>query len=114
MKVGSPREVKTHEYRYDALGRRLMSRYRGPWECRFTNSSLCRATLDWQVWNGSALLAETRSVEIGVSPDTPNADGSVVYTHGARLDVPLSLARHSRSASCDFTVAASSYFESSR
>ena len=96
--------MRSHEYRYDALGRRIMSRYRGPYECRYTNSSDCRATIDWHVWNGSELLFESRAVESELPPDYPNFDGTVVYTQGERLDVPLSIARSSASSPCDFTV----------
>jgi RHS repeat-associated protein len=105
MVVTDSVRMRSHEYRYDALGRRIMARYRGPYECQYTNSTDCRGTLDWQVWNGDELLCENRTVENGLPPGTANFDGTVVYTNGARLDVPLSITRSSASSSCDFTIA---------
>ncbi|NUQ93709.1 MAG: hypothetical protein HOQ26_12465 [Gemmatimonadaceae bacterium] len=101
---GDSVHIKTWEYRYDALGRRIMSRYRGPWEYRNNNGSSNRATLDYQTWDGSELLAETRAVESALPPGTPNFDGLVVYTNGAQLDVPLSIYRSSSSSPCAFVI----------
>lgn len=105
MVVTDTVRMRSHEYRYDALGRRIMARYRGPYECQYTNSSDCRGTLDRQVWNGDELLFESRTVENGLPPGTANFDGTVVYTNGARLDVPLSITRSSASSICNFTIA---------
>ena len=97
--------VATTEYRYDALGRRLMTRYRGPISCEFQSNPTCRATLLHQFWDGSALLAESQESDPqNAGPGTTGWDGDVVYTHGRELDVPLSILRRSPSTSCTFTV----------
>jgi len=97
--------VATTEYRYDALGRRLMTRYRGPISCEFQSNPTCRATLLHEFWDGSTLLAEAQESDpSNAGAGTTGWDGDVVYTHGRELDVPLSILRRSPSTSCTFTV----------
>ena len=72
------------EYRYDALGRRVMTRTR-------QNSSACWSpcvsSTTRVVWDGDQLLYEVRSVEgQGV---TGAEGGTVAYTHAAGIDAPV-------------------------
>lgn len=100
---GDSVKTVTTEYEYDALGRRVLARYRGPYSCHLENKPECRSTLDRQYWVGDQLLAETRTMEDGYSGTVgPGFDGSVVYTHGPGIDEPLAMRRES--SLCQFTV----------
>jgi RHS repeat-associated protein len=65
------------EYRYDALGRRIMVRSRPDPRCTLAS---CYEYIDRYVWDGSQILHEWRSTH-----------GGVTYTHGGGIDVPVSL-----------------------
>jgi RHS repeat-associated protein len=100
--TGDSTKSTTLEYRYDALGRRIAVRYRGPHSCRMDNNPQCRSFDDRQYWVGDQLLAETRTMENGYSgTQGPGFDGSVVYTHGLGIDRPLSM---HRVGLCQFTA----------
>jgi RHS repeat-associated protein len=67
------------EYRYDALGRRIMVRGRPDPRCTLAG---CEAYLDSYVWDGAQILSEWRQGSAG---------GRVTYTHGPGIDAPVSL-----------------------
>jgi len=83
------------EYRYDALGRRIMVRERRD---DLSNQMYAYSTLDRVIWDGNQVLFELRApggstanldgAAIG-SPNPPY--GSVGYLHGRDLDEPLAL-----------------------
>jgi len=93
------------EYRYDALGRRILVRSRKASDC--THSQFCLSTIDRFVWDGDQLLYEIRYPGgDGVSNallerDTARIDvtglpapyGRVAYAHGLGIDRPLSIIR---------------------
>jgi RHS repeat-associated protein len=90
------------EYRYDALGRRILVRTRQEQACENRcNNSVTRA-----VWDGDQLLYEMRypgrtgapaaemEQDTGYVPLSRAGEyGRVAYTHGQELDQPLALAR---------------------
>jgi RHS repeat-associated protein len=71
------------EYRYDALGRRVLQRMRRDSLC---TGSECTSAIERYVWSGDQLLYEIRA---------PGGDefGRVGYTHAAGIDAPLSVIR---------------------
>jgi YD repeat-containing protein len=69
------------EYRYDALGRRIMVRGRPDPRCTLAG---CEVYLDTYVWDGAQILSEWRQGPAG---------GRVTYTHGPGIDAPVSLWR---------------------
>jgi len=93
------------EYRYDALGRRILVRTRSPWFCAPT----CRNAITRVLWDGDQVLYEISSPgRTGVPVDSIEQDtgqvtlqqysnyapyGRVLYTHGPGLDAPLGLVR---------------------
>ena len=98
------------EYRYDALGRRILVRTREDWNCQ----SRCMETLRRVLWDRSAIAAEVSApgatgtlpsrMEADTGLATPVADwihgaeagfftGRVVYVNGPSLDRPLALYR---------------------
>jgi len=102
------------EYRYDALGRRVLLRSRGEWGCLGDG---CRKLLQRFVWDGDQLLYEISSpggtgetaanMERDVNQPLPAQGvnqsgfptssyyytGRVAYTHGLGLDAPLGVIR---------------------
>jgi RHS repeat-associated protein len=93
------------EYRYDALGRRVLVRTRQEWKCGLN----CRNAITRTVWDGDQILYEIRS-QGGTSATNTQLEqdtdhfvdqtgslyfpyGRIVYTHGIGLDDPLSLIR---------------------
>jgi RHS repeat-associated protein len=81
------------EFRYDALGRRVLKRTRrGQPICRSNSTTVdCSNVVERFVWSGNNLLWETRSDD-----DNPAAGhvggehlGAVGYTHGGGTDQPL-------------------------
>ncbi|MGH7719357.1 MAG: RHS repeat-associated core domain-containing protein [Gemmatimonadaceae bacterium] len=95
------------EYRYDALGRRILLRSRNfcTGSRQLGAENLCRSGIRRTVWDGDQLLYEIQyDGEVGVSAaaleyDTvtvrPSGEfwGRVAYTHGAELDRPLNAIR---------------------
>jgi RHS repeat-associated protein len=89
------------EYRYDALGRRILVRTRQEYGCQGT----CTRAVTRYVWDGDQLLYEMRypghtgaasamEQDTGyVYPSLPGQFGRVAYSHGAGLDQPLEIAR---------------------
>ena len=102
------------EYRYDALGRRVLLRTRGEWGCSGTG---CRKLLQRFVWDGDQLLYEISAPgatgetaanmerDVGHPLSTNLYDhyftGRVAYTHGLGLDQPLAVIRVEHSALFD-------------
>jgi RHS repeat-associated protein len=94
------------EYRYDALGRRILVRTRRDHWCLITTG--CYHTMTRTIWDGDQVLFEVRvPAWSSVSADTLEADttfiggqtsaygpyGRVLYTHGLGLDSPLGVVR---------------------
>lgn len=94
------------EYRYDALGRRILVRTRRDQWCGSTTG--CYHTMTRTIWDGDQVLFEVRvPAWSSVSADTLEADtvfiggqysaygpyGRVLYTHGLGLDAPLGVVR---------------------
>jgi len=92
------------EYRYDALGRRVLVRTRSEFHCGLH----CRNAITRFVWDGDQILYEisspgaTSATVAQLEQDTAQVNdyvgdeepyGRVVYTHGANLDAPLGLVR---------------------
>ena len=95
------------EYRYDALGRRILVRTRSEWVCHST----CGGSLRRVVWDGDQLLYEIQAyggskatdaqleqdVGLVIPPSSTRVRdgfyGRVAYTHGLGLDEPLALIR---------------------
>jgi RHS repeat-associated protein len=86
------------EYRYDALGRRVLTRTDQTFAC----SANCIDGITRTVWDGDQVLYEIRrpmasaETETGVVPDgtsNPHQYGRVGYTHGGGLDKPLAIYR---------------------
>ncbi|MET0395795.1 MAG: PKD domain-containing protein [Longimicrobiaceae bacterium] len=100
------------EYRYDALGRRVLIRTRSEWAC----ATGCEMSIQRVVWDGDQILYEVKAyggtgatdakleqdTDLVVPPATasdrpkPQGDGyygRVAYTHGAGIDQPLSFIR---------------------
>lgn len=83
------------EYRYDALGRRILVRSRPDTQC-----SNCPAFIQRTVWDGDQILHEIRypgadgaDLEKDAGWGPSGAYGRITYTHGPGIDAPLSLAR---------------------
>jgi RHS repeat-associated protein len=83
------------EYRYDALGRRVLARSRWDQYCHGGFAPKCQSTLDRVIWDGDQILTELRSDGRSTSEAelTFGNDflGAVRYTHGADLDEPLAV-----------------------
>ena len=89
------------DYRYDALGRRVLTRTRRPSSC----GSPCEAYVQRTVWDGDQVLYEIRSSgKDGVSPtymesegvsvapgDHANLYGVVAYAHAQGIDQPVGI-----------------------
>jgi RHS repeat-associated protein len=91
------------EYRYDALGRRVLSRSRRPQPgCLFP----CEAYVQRTIWDGDQVLYEVRSSgQTGTDPvtmdtdgqgsvatgDDPNLYGIVAYAHAHGIDQPVGI-----------------------
>ena len=102
------------EYRYDALGRRVLMRSRGEWAC----DSSCFGQVIRTVWDGDQILREisapggSNATAAQMENDqtvTPLQSGwypygSVTYTHGPGIDAPLALTRVGYSDSIPGTV----------
>lgn len=93
------------EYRYDAMGRRVLRRSRGLYNCTLHDLNDCHNSIERTVYNGDATLWEIRAP----GGDTASAAtlerdtaqtlgdsryfGRVGYTNGPALDHPLGLLR---------------------
>jgi RHS repeat-associated protein len=88
------------EYRYDALGRRVLQRMRRDSLCYGAGSD-CTSAIERYVWSGDQLLYEIRApggdsaTPAQLESDVPSGDefGRVGYTHAAGIDAPLSVIR---------------------
>jgi RHS repeat-associated protein len=91
------------EYRYDALGRRVLRRWRGYWAC----ANPCYNSIDRTVWDGNQILIELRQDGSDLlSPAELETDrggpaglsrryyGAVAYTHAGGIDQPVDLIRY--------------------
>ena len=84
------------EYRYDALGRRVLVRARPSSECAPQH---CPATMDRFVWDGDQILQEIRAGAVPESDDPSGVSfGRVAYTHAGGIDHPVSVVRFGLSA----------------
>jgi RHS repeat-associated protein len=86
------------EYRYDALGRRVLVRTRQAWAC----GNNCVDAALRTVWDGDRELHEIRAPATALEQDEgpvpagtpfPRQYGRVAYLHGAALDRPLAIYR---------------------
>ena len=104
------------EYRYDALGRRVLTRTRqtgSPALC----SSPCVSTVTRTVWDGDQLLYEIRapgdsaSGYWGMENDSPSGGGlgdpfgKVAYTHAGGIDAPVAVIRMGSSSGYSVSIA---------
>ena len=86
------------DYRYDALGRRVLVRTR---RAPYCTSSSCASTLTRSVWDGDQLLYEVRAkggpTETAATLESDGETGAfwgrVAYTHGLGIDRPLDIIR---------------------
>jgi len=91
------------EYRYDALGRRVLRRWRGYWAC----ANPCYNLIERTVWDGNQILVELRQdgsdllLPAQWETDRGGAGGlaqryygAVAYTQGGGIDQPLDLIRY--------------------
>ncbi|HEU0051971.1 MAG TPA: RHS repeat-associated core domain-containing protein, partial [Longimicrobium sp.] len=123
--IGSSQAICTHwdsnesqdpgvfeEYRYDALGRRVLVRSRPE---RTSNGiagctvEKCPASITRTVWDGDQIVAEIRADgEDGASLETDLPSGAhygrVVYTHGGGIDAPLAFTRFNYDGNGPITV----------
>jgi RHS repeat-associated protein len=86
------------EYRYDALGRRVLLRARRDSTCTHPH---CLSVIERFVWDGDQLLYEVRmpggdavsyaGLETGSGTSMPEHFGTVGYTHGLGIDRPLNV-----------------------
>ncbi len=103
------------EYRYDALGRRILTRDR---RIEYCTSNSCRSTIDRYLWDGNEMLGEIRMPgddSIEAKPgnllerdtttivDVFSTYGRVFYTNGVNLDRPLDIIRNGYTHSSDTT-----------
>ncbi len=91
------------DYRYDALGRRVLVRSRADTTCQYQH--LCQSTIQRTVWDGDQILYEIHYPGADtVSASSLERDtvfiavdsapyGRVVYTHGLGIDQPLDAVR---------------------
>lgn len=86
------------EYRYDALGRRVLGRTRRHTPCTLSEWK-CLSTIDRYVWDGDQLVAEFRDPGSNDQPEENlnasgtfgNFTGMVRYTHAGGIDEPLAV-----------------------
>ena len=91
------------EYRYDALGRRILKRSRANSAC--ASSIYCKSSIERYVWDGSQILLEIRYPgydNVAVSDlerDTTTLTvdgrfyGRIAYTHAGGIDEPVGVVR---------------------
>jgi RHS repeat-associated protein len=82
------------EFRYDALGRRIIQHTRHKPSC----SAQCEGTLDRYLWDGDQLLVEMRATGDGNWLENAigagRQQGRVTYLHGPGIDAPLAVHRY--------------------
>jgi hypothetical protein len=96
---GGNTEGVYEEYRYDALGRRILVRTRRDGLC--SGHTACHGAITRFVWDGAALLFELRAPgahsvtgsALEATTGTGPHYGRVAYVHGPELDKPLALIR---------------------
>jgi RHS repeat-associated protein len=91
------------EYRYDALGRRILKRARANSPC--LSSIYCKSSIERYVWDGNQILLEMRypgydnvaPTDLERDTTTLTADGRfygrVAYTHAGGIDHPVGVVR---------------------
>ncbi len=101
--AGMARRTVFTEYRYDALGRRVLARTRRDSSCVVGSNGNtewdCLSTMDRYVWDGDQLLFEYRVPggnavsEEGLqwTVGSGNFHGAVRYTHAGGIDEPLAV-----------------------
>ena len=93
------------EYRYDALGRRVLVRSRRGPNCQPSALGVeCRSYFQHTIWDGDQLLIESRGdgadsltseqLQAGPYSGGSGAYGRVVYTHAGGIDQPLSVIKN--------------------
>jgi RHS repeat-associated protein len=100
---GQPVTSLSEEYRYDALGRRVLRRSRG--DCSVSDVVVSPQSIQRFVWDGNAILDEVQypggngesAANLERDTTTIQADsrhyGRILYTHGLELDKPLAVTR---------------------
>ena len=86
------------EYRYDALGRRVLTRSRRSTPCN-ESAYECQSTIDRFIWDGDQLIAESRGngadtqseASLNLDGGTGLLRGWVRYTHAGGIDEPLAV-----------------------
>jgi RHS repeat-associated protein len=79
------------EYRYDALGRRVLTRARRDAPDLCNNSTVCVSFVERTVWDGDQVLHEQQSSQLdGMAGGPPNY-GTVGYAHVLGIDQPVHL-----------------------
>lgn len=94
------KEGTFNEYRYDALGRRVLMRIRRDSLCSHSPSG-CESSIERFVWDGDQLLWEMRADgahslhlnELNSLSGSGPKYGKVVYTHAGEIDAPLAVTR---------------------
>jgi RHS repeat-associated protein len=84
---GSDKNGTWEEYRYDALGRRVLVHALRDSLCHLSNGGDCTSFDLRTVWDGDRILAEDRHSSSG----SPETTGTVAYVHGTGLDQPLAI-----------------------
>jgi len=84
---GADKNGTWEEYRYDALGRRVLVHALRDSLCYLSNGGDCSSFDLRVVWDGDQVLAEDRQS----SPSSAQTTGTVAYVHGPGLDQPLEL-----------------------
>jgi RHS repeat-associated protein len=91
------------EYRYDALGRRVLTRSRRLPGCYAPSMGIeCTSYIERVVWDGDQVLLEDRangaegltSQQLEAETSSGEAYGRVVYTHAAGIDAPLAASKN--------------------
>jgi hypothetical protein len=96
---GGNTEGVYEEYRYDALGRRILVRTRRDGLC--SGHTACHGAITRFVWDGAVLLFEMRAPgahsvtapALEATTGTGPYYGRVAYVHGPELDKPLAIIR---------------------
>ncbi|HEY9230162.1 MAG TPA: RHS repeat-associated core domain-containing protein [Gemmatimonadaceae bacterium] len=82
------------EYRYDALGRRILTRSRWDQYCQ-SAAPKCVSALERTIWDGDQMLMELRARTVAGEEPAEMVPGSfygtVRYTHAGGIDEPLAL-----------------------
>lgn len=88
--VGSVNDGTWEEYRYDALGRRVMVRARRTAQLCYNPNvpGACQSFVNRNVWDGDQLLFEERHDSLDGGGSGPYL-GTIGYLHGPGLDAPL-------------------------